>query len=314
MTDTLSIEVSNCGYRELNVSTITSNNSVFKISTEEMIVPAGGIHTLNVYYMPTSVQHDTGSISITSNDPVAPLLRIPLSGNGFELTDCPIIYSITELTYYYSDARIICYRSIYDTLSVADPVTEYSIWRRADGIKAARSHAWESSPLPPNSNLIDPIWDFIETVPAMRFERYAAIVPRFYDYSGPDSWSVFMVAAHTKNMQIFRSAPDSIRRDPVTTVNAPGQKQAPDGFALRQNYPNPFNPTTTITYAVSREGHTSLSVYDIVGWEIARLVDQQQSAGEYSVVWNANDESSGIYFYRLTAPGTTLTKKMLLVR
>lgn len=86
----------------------------------------------------------------------------------------------------------------------------------------------------------------------------------------------------------------------------------PSRYALEGNYPNPFNPTTTIAYDVPVSGPVSLHVYDILGRHIAVLVDAQAAPGEYRITWNATGFSSGIYFCRLTAPGFSETKKLIL--
>ncbi|MCK5455648.1 MAG: T9SS type A sorting domain-containing protein, partial [Melioribacteraceae bacterium] len=96
-------------------------------------------------------------------------------------------------------------------------------------------------------------------------------------------------------------------------------------FSLEQNYPNPFNPSTTIKYgipiSVNREvQQISLKIYDILGREIATLVNEQQQPGKYEVKFNASSLTSGVYFYRLqinqTGIGVSLaeTKKLILLR
>ncbi len=98
----------------------------------------------------------------------------------------------------------------------------------------------------------------------------------------------------------------------------------PADYALKQNYPNPFNPTTRIEFSLPMESNVKLIVYNILGQEVIRLVDNQMSAGNHSIVWNANDEggkklTSGIYLYKLTASGINGnefqdTKKMILMK
>ena len=88
----------------------------------------------------------------------------------------------------------------------------------------------------------------------------------------------------------------------------------PDDFILFQNYPNPFNPTTKIQYAVSNRQFISLNVYDVLGNEIAILVNEEKPAGIYEVKWNASGFSSGLYFYQLQSGGVLETKKMLLIK
>ena len=102
----------------------------------------------------------------------------------------------------------------------------------------------------------------------------------------------------------------------------------PSQFELRQNYPNPFNPVTTIVYQVagSREyevgsrkktdalGHVKLAVYDLLGREVAVLVDGYQTPGGHRVTFDARKLASGVYFYRLVAGGSVQTRKMTLLR
>lgn len=85
-------------------------------------------------------------------------------------------------------------------------------------------------------------------------------------------------------------------------------------FNLDQNYPNPFNPTTSIKYSVPSSEHVSLKVFDILGREIAVLVNEQKSAGIYTISFDAAELSSGVYFYRLNSGNNIQIKKMLLVK
>ncbi len=86
------------------------------------------------------------------------------------------------------------------------------------------------------------------------------------------------------------------------------------GFKLSQNYPNPFNPSTKIDYGVSKAGSVSIKVFNTLGEEVATILDQQLSPGQYSVNFNANSLPSGVYVYRLQASGFTESKKMLLLK
>ncbi|MCL4279869.1 MAG: T9SS type A sorting domain-containing protein, partial [Ignavibacteriaceae bacterium] len=85
-------------------------------------------------------------------------------------------------------------------------------------------------------------------------------------------------------------------------------------YSLSQNYPNPFNPTTTISYSIKSPGLVSLKVYDILGTEVASLVNENQEAGNYSVEFNAYNLTSGIYFYTLTSGNFVETKKLILLK
>jgi hypothetical protein len=88
----------------------------------------------------------------------------------------------------------------------------------------------------------------------------------------------------------------------------------PNEFQLHQNYPNPFNPTTSISYRLPSASSVRLAVYDMLGREVAVLVDGRKEAGNHIANFNASRLTSGVYFYRLTADGFQDTKQMVLVR
>jgi photosystem II stability/assembly factor-like uncharacterized protein len=94
----------------------------------------------------------------------------------------------------------------------------------------------------------------------------------------------------------------------------PVSNAVPTEFRLEQNYPNPFNPSTRIPFAVRSSGFVSLKVYDILGREVRTLVNDNLQPGSYEVMFNADGLTSGVYFSRMTAPGFTSTKKMILTR
>ena len=100
----------------------------------------------------------------------------------------------------------------------------------------------------------------------------------------------------------------------IPTYVGPLSAQLPVTFSLEQNFPNPFNPTTTIRYVLPSSANVKLSVYDLLGREIATLVNEEQSAGWKEVAWNAIGQSSGIYFYKLTAGNFVEVKKMSMLK
>jgi hypothetical protein len=86
------------------------------------------------------------------------------------------------------------------------------------------------------------------------------------------------------------------------------------GYNLGQNYPNPFNPTTRITYSVPKESQVTIKVYNYLGQEMATLVNEVKSEGQYQLTWVASHYPSGVYFYRMSAGGQTVEKKMVLIK
>jgi hypothetical protein len=85
-------------------------------------------------------------------------------------------------------------------------------------------------------------------------------------------------------------------------------------YSLSQNYPNPFNPCTEINYSLAKSGNITLKIYNLLGSEVATLVNGFNEAGKHSVKFNANDITSGIYFYTIKADGFTSTRKMILMK
>lgn len=96
----------------------------------------------------------------------------------------------------------------------------------------------------------------------------------------------------------------------VETIN----NKIPSEFILLQNNPNPFNPSTNIQYAIGSTQLVTLKVYDILGNEVATLVNEEKPAGSYKVIWNAFNLTSGIYFYQIIAENFIETKKMALIK
>ncbi|NOS86545.1 MAG: T9SS type A sorting domain-containing protein [Ignavibacteria bacterium] len=94
----------------------------------------------------------------------------------------------------------------------------------------------------------------------------------------------------------------------------PVSNDIPKAYSLSQNYPNPFNPTTNIKFAIPQTGLVKLTVFDMLGREIETLVNENLNAGTYNADWVAANYPSGVYFYKLTSAGYSVTKRMVLVK
>ncbi len=179
--------------------------------------------------------------------------------------------------------------------------------------------AWISSFLTVGSNIFagsvgNGIW---------RSTNYGNSWSQINDGLGSGAYNVLSVGADdqylfagTVSSSIWRRLLSQV----VTDVND-GASLQPSEFSLAQNYPNPFNPSTTIKYTIPNitlsgvEGsRVQLKVYDVLGNEVAVLVNEEKPAGSYEVNFDASQLSSGIYFYKLQAGSFTETKKMILVR
>ena len=92
------------------------------------------------------------------------------------------------------------------------------------------------------------------------------------------------------------------------------EKQSKRNFVLFQNHPNPFNPSTIISYSIPKRSHVTIKVFDLLGRQVAELVNEDKPAGNYNVTFDGSKLSSGVYFYSITAGSVRQTKKMMLVK
>lgn len=99
----------------------------------------------------------------------------------------------------------------------------------------------------------------------------------------------------------------------IIGINGNGNR-LPEGYSLEQNYPNPFNPSTNIKYQIPGTGFVTLKIYNASGMEVATLLSETKTAGNYSIEWNAVNSPSGVYFYRLEAGDVRIEKKMILIK
>jgi len=92
------------------------------------------------------------------------------------------------------------------------------------------------------------------------------------------------------------------------------ESEFPNSYSLSQNYPNPFNPETVIKYSLPVSAFVKLRVYDVLGNEVAELVNEKLNAGSYSVKFSGKNLSSGVYYYNMTADDFSETKRMILLK
>ncbi|MCS7053567.1 MAG: T9SS type A sorting domain-containing protein [Ignavibacterium sp.] len=149
--------------------------------------------------------------------------------------------------------------------------------------------------------------------------RYISIAPVIPLSGG--SYRVHLVAQGdvTPGSQVNGATPAGVSAQFfhfTTTIAATGVEDeiVADKFELSQNYPNPFNPSTTINFSIAERSNVSLKVYDMLGKEVATLVDEVKEAGQHTVNFNASNLASGIYVYKLVAGNFTASKKMVLMK
>jgi len=127
----------------------------------------------------------------------------------------------------------------------------------------------------------------------------------------------FSVGGDTAYVGCFNSSVNPavqmfVRR--TTSVAEKDPVNIPEGYSLSQNYPNPFNPTTEIKFSIARTGLTTIKVYNVLGREVATLLNDNLFAGHHSIRFDASDLPSGTYIYELRSSGVRLTQKMVLMK
>jgi endoglucanase len=128
-------------------------------------------------------------------------------------------------------------------------------------------------------------------------------IPFYWDNGGIDNFGMGIFNRSSGNQaypDIIETIIDAVDTNKVSSVNE-NVSPKPSRFSLSQNYPNPFNPETTIEYQVPKLSHVTIRVYDILGNQIALLINERKQAGKYQVRFNPSNLSSGVYFYKMEA-------------
>ena len=102
--------------------------------------------------------------------------------------------------------------------------------------------------------------------------------------------------------------------DLITSVEQITDDGLPKEFRLEQNYPNPFNPTTTIQFSVPKASNVTIKIYDVIGRQVATLIDDEYQPGQYKVVFEAGQLATGLYIYRIQAGDFRETKKLMFLK
>jgi hypothetical protein len=119
------------------------------------------------------------------------------------------------------------------------------------------------------------------------------------------------------NNYVYAGTDNGVWRRPLSEIVTSVENNSttlPSEFLLSQNYPNPFNPSTTFRYSIPTQSKVEIKVFDILGNEIATLMDEEKSVGTYEVTWYAEQLQSGVYFYQLRANEYAQTRKMILLK
>jgi N-acetylneuraminic acid mutarotase len=150
-------------------------------------------------------------------------------------------------------------------------------------------------------------WELVnESVPSTGI--YSWNVPAVHTIQG------LIKISDVTDEDIFDISDNVFTIEPVTGMEDENNRLIPDEYSLSQNHPNPFNPTTKIKYGLPNAGLVTIKVYDVLGNEVATIVNEERYAGNYEITWYAEQLPSGIYFYRIQAGSFVETKKMILMK
>ncbi len=219
-----------------------------------------------------------------------------------------------------------------DIIGVGDPVTSHIRGRLSDPDGAFTEHDFDFTNAP-DAPIAMVTWYRTETGRTKETISFDAATDDYdrrdmayflndFDASYPTTAAAFTAGegACPVGALTWFPAVDAAACEAAATTVERISGEVPSGFVLDQNYPNPFNPTTSITYALPEASTVSLVVYNVLGREVARLVNaQSQAAGTYQVSWDGLDATgsrvaSGMYFYQLQAGGTLVSKTMTLLK
>jgi hypothetical protein len=318
-----SVSVGNQGIQSLTLTGASLVNRTGIIQTTfPLLVPAMGNVTLPLLFTVTRAGSVSDTLLIASDDPVLPEVRIPVTAFAreyFAILDDRDSLSYREAgSWFFSNAQAYGTSSRYSTPAAGVSAT-YTVRLRKGG-------EFEIAEIVP------------KTLNASARARYAlfvgggAVDSVFIDQNpGSGSWVPLMTRMLPADSEVVVQISDAmspviagrvLRADALrfqwlrsgpTAVSEP-IPPTPGKFEMAQNYPNPFNPSTRLTFLIPVRGRVRLQISDVLGRTVSTLVDEDRPAGRYEAAFDGTGLPSGVYFGRLTFNGSTLVRRMLLVR
>jgi len=273
------VTITNNGTATLVVSSVTPSDPSFSISRSSFSIGAAQSDTILIHFSPGVVGAVSGQMQFACNVPGSPI-GVSVSGNGTTGTSIAVTApNGGELWQAGTSHDITWNATSLTTVAISYKTSPGTSWLNiAQGVAAATGRYPWLIPNTPTTQARVRIMD----------ELAGTVVD-----SSDDFFTIL--------------GPNSVAEGGIPTT-----------FEVSQNYPNPFNPSTQIRYGLPKEAMVSLKVYNIIGQEIATLVNERQTAGRYVVVFDTQrlgfNLSSGLYFYRLQAGDVMETRKMMLLK
>ncbi len=334
-TSTIQLVISNQGINDLTINYISSVHKNVKADTTFPLVLKGmSAVTVPLKFHSSTIGTVEDFVIISSNDPVHPLARIPFLCtvlNYFAIADNEDAGVYTEYgNWYFSNAKANGSTSRYanqnlGASAVFNPVVKKNGLYEVLEIVPKTVNATDKALyiISENDVPVDSVFVNQNTGSG----SWVAIGQYNFKANSKVSVKVVDVGLSTVGTVIRADAVRISLLQETTGINELSNSSLPKECKLEQNYPNPFNPVTKIKYTIptppvsspllkgrTKEGFVTLKVYDILGNEVATLVNEEQQAGEYEVEFSAGQFSSGIYFYNLRYGEKNITKKMCLMK
>jgi hypothetical protein len=263
------VTITNTGVDTLRISSITSSQAVFTVRPATKNVPPGQSFTDTIRFSPVAQGAASAKILVVSNAPTSPD-SIIVSGTGAGATinlAKTVAIGNVKLTQF-KDTTVTISNGGTDTLKITSITSSQTVFT-----------------VRPTAKNIAPGQSFTDTI---RFAPTAL---------GAASANILIVSNAPTSPDTIKISGSGI---PVTGVSDLSSG-IPTVYSLSQNYPNPFNPATTIRFGLPAVSHVTLKIYDVLGREVATLVNEHRAPGYYEYKWNAGRMSSGVYIYRITA-------------
>ncbi len=318
------LELQNSGVKPLTVSGITSPG--YRITTTTVFpvsVPPMGSVTVPLVLHPAETGKVQDTIYVYSNDSLNSVYAVPFMTvvrSYFKVVDNSDSSSYTEAgAWAFSNAAGFEGTSRYAYLNQSPPASAtYGATLNRGGIY----DIMQTVPTTVNACKRALYIMSVDNVPvdSIYVDQNAGsggwvTIGRSYLPAGvPIELKIMDSGENTSNVVLRADAIQFSLVKEVTKAGGPLDTQLPKEFRLEQNFPNPFNPTTVISYRLSAVSQVTLKIFDVLGREVAALVNGRQNAGIYTVNFDASRLSSGVYFYRIVAGDHVATRKMLVMK